>query len=95
MPAIPTLHEPWLSMAHAAGGVGELAKALRVGNMTLWRWAHWRQTPHPLIQTAVNAWAQERGIDGPFSDEQATRPHPSTRDPIATTRNENEHEQQF
>ena len=70
MPAIPTLHEPWLSMAQAAGGVGELAKALRVGNMTLWRWAHWKQTPHPVIRTVVNAWAQERGIDGPFPDEQ-------------------------
>jgi hypothetical protein len=63
-------------MARAAGGVGELAKALRVGNMTLWRWAHWKQTPHPLIRTVVNAWAQERGIDGPFPDEQT---HPTRR----------------
>ncbi len=78
MPANTTLEEPWLSMAKAAGGIGELAKAFRIGSMTLWRWAHWKQTPHPMVRTAVNAWAQKRGIAGPFPDElpQRTRKPP-------------------
>lgn len=57
-----TLPSPWLELADAAGGVGQLAAMLGVSPMTIWRWAHGKTSMSGPAKLAVESIATALGI---------------------------------
>ena len=62
-----TFPEPWLTLAKQAGGVAILAQRLGVSRRTLERWAHGTQIPREMARRIVNAYAENRGVEGPYT----------------------------
>jgi transcriptional regulator with XRE-family HTH domain len=61
-----TYPEPWLTLAKQAGGATQLAFRLGVSRRTLERWAYGRTRPREMARRAVNAYAEHRGVEGPY-----------------------------
>lgn len=57
-----TLPSPWIDLALAAGGVGELATLLGVSRRTIERWGA-GTVPSAIVQAHVVAFAKRRGVE--------------------------------
>jgi hypothetical protein len=63
-----TLPEPWLALCLAVGSVGDLAKKLQTSPVNVWRWAHGKTRPGPLVRDATNRIARRYGVAEPFPE---------------------------
>jgi hypothetical protein len=63
---VTTITGPLAALVAHAGGVAELAAALGVSEMTLWRWGTGKAAPRGLAASAVNDWAKRRRLPTPF-----------------------------
>lgn len=61
-----TLPEPWDALAHALGGVAELAEALGVTTRTVHRWADGEREPSSLQKRDVRDRLRRRGLKAPW-----------------------------
>ena len=69
---------PWDAAAEKMGGVAELAEALGIGTMTLFRWAKGTHRPSKIAMQAVAKWFKRRGLGDPWA--RAGEPEPSKKD---------------
>lgn len=67
MSRAPGLPEPWLSLAHAMGGVEALADKLQTTRWSVWAWANGHREPGPHVRDAVNDLARRLGVKEPFA----------------------------
>jgi hypothetical protein len=58
---------PWSEAAAKVGGVAELAEALGIGTMTLYRWATGTHKPAKVTAEAVATWFKRRGLGDPWA----------------------------
>jgi hypothetical protein len=61
-----TLPEPWAALAHALGGVGQLAAALGVTRRTVHRWATGASKASVLQQRDVRDRLRRRDLPSPW-----------------------------
>jgi len=62
-----TLPQVWLDLAHAVGGVGELAKACGVDKKTVWRWGNGACMPGDITRRFIDSLARRRHLTPPWN----------------------------